>query len=70
LTGAALVLLLGLYLVAPGAGIAPPAFLSLYLVILSVLTLPHVAVVSWMDLCQGLWRDRHGPLVRTLGQKV
>jgi beta-carotene 15,15'-dioxygenase len=70
LTGAALVLLLGLYLVAPGAGIAPLAFLSLYLVVLSVLTLPHVAVVSWMDLCQGLWSDRHRPLVRTLGQKV
>jgi len=58
LTLAALALLAGLYLLAPGAGASPPALLALYLVLISALTLPHVVVVSWMDARQGLWR--HG----------
>ena len=54
LTVAALVLLLGLYLVVPEVGATPPA---LYLLLVSALTLPHVVVVSFMDVRQGLWRD-------------
>lgn len=56
LTVATLVLLLGLYLVAPGTGVALSTLLALYLVLISALTLPHVVVVSFMDLRQGLWR--------------
>jgi len=57
LTVAALFLLLGLYLVAPGAGGSGPSeLLALYLVLISALTLPHVVVVSFMDVSQGLWR--------------
>ena len=59
LTVAAIVLLLGLYLVVPASGTTPPALLALYLVLVSVLTLPHVVVVSSMDVRQGLWRDSH-----------
>ncbi|NIB99673.1 beta-carotene 15,15'-dioxygenase, Brp/Blh family [Halobacterium sp. R2-5] len=54
LTAAALLLLGGLYLAVPN----PPTTLSggaaLYLVFIAVLTLPHVAVVAWMDRAQGL----------------
>jgi Brp/Blh family beta-carotene 15,15'-monooxygenase len=32
-----------------------PALLGVYLLALAVLTLPHVAVVTWMDREQGLW---------------
>ena len=58
LTVAALVLLLGLYLAVPEASVAPSSLLALYLVLVSALTLPHVAVVSFMDVRQGLWRWR------------
>ncbi|MFB6301891.1 MAG: Brp/Blh family beta-carotene 15,15'-dioxygenase [Haloferacaceae archaeon] len=37
---------------APGDRIG---LLGLYLVGIAVLTLPHVAVVTWMDLRQGVW---------------
>ncbi len=59
LTIVALVLLLGLYLVVPGIGSqgqSPASLLAVYLVLISALTLPHVVVVSFMDLRQGLWR--------------
>ena len=56
LTVAALVLLLGLYLVVHENSAAPSSLLALYLVLISVLTLPHVVVVSFMDFRQGLWR--------------
>ena len=56
LTAAALVLLLGLYLVVPVTGVGLPTLLALYLVLISALTLPHFVVVSFMDLRQGLWR--------------
>ncbi|QIN80658.1 beta-carotene 15,15'-monooxygenase [Rubrobacter marinus] len=55
LTLAALALLLGLYATLPGTGTSAAALLALYLVLISVLTLPHVVVVSFMDLEQGLW---------------
>lgn len=58
LTVAALVLLLGLYLVVPPeTSAAPSSLLALYLVLVSALTLPHVVVVTLMDVIQGLWRD-------------
>jgi beta-carotene 15,15'-dioxygenase len=57
LTVAALVLLLGLYLAVPENSAAPSSLLALYLVLVSALTLPHVVVVSFMDVRQGLWRD-------------
>ena len=61
LTGAALVLLLGLYLVVPETSAAPSSLLALYLVLVSALTLPHVVVVTIMDVSQGLWRDNPQP---------
>jgi beta-carotene 15,15'-dioxygenase len=57
LTAAALVLLLGLYLAVPENTVAPSSLLALYLVLVSALTLPHVVVVSFMDVRQGLLRD-------------
>ena len=58
LTLAALALLLGFYFALPGAGTSAPALLALYLVLISVLTLPHVVVVSFMDYAQGLWNPK------------
>lgn len=55
LTGISLLLLAGLYFAVPsGAGDAG-TLLGLYLVLISVLTLPHAVVVSWMDGRQGVW---------------
>jgi Brp/Blh family beta-carotene 15,15'-monooxygenase len=59
LTAAALLVFLALALAAP----SPPSLaaadraglLGLYLVGIAVLTLPHVAVVTWMDARQGVW---------------
>lgn len=56
LTLAALLLLVGLFFVVPGSVEGPEELLALYLVLVSSLTLPHAAVVSYMDLRQGLWR--------------
>ncbi len=56
LTVAALLLLVGLFFGVPGSVEGPGALLALYLVFVSSLTLPHAAVVSYMDLRQGLWR--------------
>ena len=54
LTAVALVLVGGLWLAVP----EPPTTLAggagLYLVLIAVLTLPHVAVVTWMDRAQGV----------------
>lgn len=61
LTFAALVLLVGLYLMVPETSAAPSSLLALYLVLVSVLTLPHVVVVTFMDISQGLWRDNPQP---------
>jgi hypothetical protein len=52
----ALALLAGLYLLTPGSVQGLTGFLALYLVLISVLTLPHVVIVGLMDLRQGLWR--------------
>lgn len=56
LTAAALALLAGLYLLVPGDPQGPAGLLAVYLVLISVLTLPHVAIVGLMDRHQGLWR--------------
>lgn len=56
LTVVALALLAGLYLLTPGSVQGLTGFLALYLVLISVLTLPHVVIVGLMDLRQGLWR--------------
>jgi hypothetical protein len=56
LTAGALVIFAGLYLLAPVTDVS--GVLALYLVLLAVLTLPHIIVVSWMDLEQGVWKGR------------
>lgn len=56
LTLAALLLLAGLYLAVPGSVEGYSSLLGLYLVLISVLTLPHVVIVSLMDHKQGVWR--------------
>ena len=56
LTLAALGLLTGLYFLTPGSALGPGMLLGVYLVLISTLTPPHVAVVSLMDRRQGLWR--------------
>jgi Brp/Blh family beta-carotene 15,15'-monooxygenase len=53
-TVGALVVLVGLAFVAPPGGNLL-SLLGLYLVLLAVLTLPHTAVVTWMDLREGVW---------------
>ena len=55
LTVAALVLLAVLYFALPERG-GPFTSLGPYLVLISILTLPHVVIVSFMDLRQGVWR--------------
>jgi Brp/Blh family beta-carotene 15,15'-monooxygenase len=52
LTGLSVVLLIGAGVVV-GVGTAPDRLAALYLVFIAVLTLPHVAVVTWMD-----WAER------------
>jgi Brp/Blh family beta-carotene 15,15'-monooxygenase len=56
LTAVSLVLLVALYLVVPRQPGDLLALVALYLVLIAVLTLPHVAVVSWMDHRQAVWR--------------
>ena len=53
LTVSALVIFAGLYLLAPVTDIL--GLIALYLVLLAILTLPHVLVVTWMDGKQGIW---------------
>lgn len=64
LTLAALLLLVGLYLAVAEPEEGWAALLGTYLVLISVLTLPHTAVVCWMDYRQGVWRgDGSQPLL-------
>jgi len=56
LTLVVLGLLAGLYFLLPEMARAPGALLGAYLVLISLLTPPHVAIVSMMDRRQGLWR--------------
>ena len=55
LTAASLAVFALLALVVPNAPADRTGYLGLYLVGIAVLTLPHVAVVTWMDLRQGVW---------------
>lgn len=55
ITLAALGLLVVLFLAVPRAGLSGGALLGLYLVLISALTLPHVVVVSIMDIRQAIW---------------
>lgn len=56
LTAAALLFLVGLYFFVPGGVEGAAGLLALYLVLISVLTLPHVVIVGLMDRHQGIWR--------------
>ena len=56
LTVAALALLAGLFFAIPGSAGGLSSLLGVYLVLISVLTLPHVGIVSFMDYRQGLWK--------------
>ena len=51
----ALLFFAGLYLAVPTAPGDRAGLLGLYLVGIAVLTLPHVAVVTWMDRRQDVW---------------
>ena len=55
LTAASLGLLGGLYLVVPGTVADPLELVGTYLVLIAVLTLPHVVVVTAMDREQGIY---------------
>ena len=55
LTLVSLVFLGGFYLLVPVRPIDLPETVGLYLVLIAVLTLPHVVVVSLMDRAEGLW---------------
>jgi len=59
-TVGALLLFGGLALAVPTAVADPAEIGGLYLVLLAVLTLPHVVVVSWLDVRQGIWGERAG----------
>ncbi|MFC7071433.1 Brp/Blh family beta-carotene 15,15'-dioxygenase [Halobaculum lipolyticum] len=50
-----LVVVAGVWAFAPRPTAGPEGLLAVYLVAIAVLTLPHVAVVTWMDLRQGVW---------------
>ncbi len=52
----ALLLLVGLYFLVSVNVEGTAELLALYLILISVLTLPHVAIVGLMDRRQGLWR--------------
>lgn len=54
MTAGALALLGGLFLVVPGSLAGTADLVALYLVLIAVLTLPHVAIVTWLDRAQGV----------------
>lgn len=54
MTAGALALLGGLFLVVPGSLAGTADLVALYLVLIAVLTLPHVAIVTWLDHAQGV----------------
>lgn len=56
-TVGALALFGGLALAVPATPATVADIGGVYLVLLAVLTLPHVVVVSWLDLKQGIWGD-------------
>jgi len=60
LTVGALALFGVLYRLLPAPGASPLELVGAYLVLIAVLTLPHVIVVSWMDREQGVWTPGAG----------
>jgi Brp/Blh family beta-carotene 15,15'-monooxygenase len=54
-TAGALALAAGLWLLAPSPEPTLRGAVAVYLVVVAVLTLPHVVVVSWLDRRQGVW---------------
>ena len=65
ITAIALLLLVALFFVVPQAGVTSGALLGLYLVLISALTLPHVVIVSIMDVRQKVWA--RGPEEQLVG---
>ena len=63
LTAASLVFLGALSVLVPATPAGLPELVSLYLVFIAALTLPHVLVVVWLDREQGVWTDRTPLLV-------
>jgi Brp/Blh family beta-carotene 15,15'-monooxygenase len=55
LTALALVFLVGFAVFVPVTPTSPASVAAVYLVFIAVLTLPHVAVVTWMDRREGVW---------------
>jgi Brp/Blh family beta-carotene 15,15'-monooxygenase len=55
MTAGALVLLGLLYALVPRAPTGTADLVGLYLVLIAVLTLPHVVIVTWLDREQGVW---------------
>lgn len=60
LTAASLGILALFYLLVPGSATEPLSLVGTYLVLVAVLTLPHVVVVSWMDREQRIWSPSGG----------
>ncbi len=58
LTVAALALLGGLFLLVPETPLAVPDLAALYLALIAMLTLPHVVVVTDIDIAQDVWTER------------
>jgi len=54
MTAGALLLLAGLYIAVPASPAGTADLVALYLVLIAVLTLPHVAIVTWLDRAQGV----------------
>lgn len=54
-TVGALVVLVAIALVVPGSPVGVEGVVAVYLVLLAVLTLPHVVIVSALDRYQGVW---------------
>lgn len=63
LTAVSVVTLVGVGVVA-GVGTAPERLAALYLVFIAVLTLPHVAIVTWMDRAEATPRRSHAETVK------
>lgn len=55
-TAGGLLVVAGVWALAPRPAAGPEGLLAVYLVAIAALTLPHVAVVTWMDDRQGVWR--------------
>lgn len=57
LTLAAVAIMVASYFLVPTTPVALADLIGLYLVVIAVLTLPHVIVVTWLDTVQGVWTN-------------